>query len=276
MYRRGSPWQPCVPCPPQSQGPLVFSSSTEGGVSVWQNLCSHRDPLRLLHHWSAQVTGCGGQRDGRLTLSPRGDRVFLADGRAWLKILHWRTGELLLQRWCIHCNGDGFWDFEKGCRNICIIPPSNICPLFTGMVSKLANHSSITGVTDCAHQTGGLLIGSCYDLANGEHSLNCEWQVDVQSKISCSPAREWNHCSAINIWAFRSLFSICSASVSVPGLSDLARCPQNHLYCNLDHRERRPPVGHWRTQPPCMGAAPEFRKAEVSIVHVIAPIFLKI
>eukprot|EP00066_Takifugu_rubripes_P003641 XP_003966375.1 PREDICTED: pre-mRNA-splicing factor PRP46-like [Takifugu rubripes] len=116
----------------QSQGPLVFSSSAEGGVSVWENMCSDQDPLRLLHHWSAQVTGCGGQRDGRLTLSPRGDRVFLADGRAWLKILHWRTG----------------------------------------IVSKLANHSSITGVTDCAHQTGGLLIGSCYDLANGERSLN--------------------------------------------------------------------------------------------------------
>lgn len=181
-----------------------------------------------------------------------------------------------LQRWCIYCNGDGFWDFEKGCRNICIIPPSNICPLFTGMVSKLANHSSITGVTDCTHQTGGLLIGSCYDLANGEHTLNCEWQVDVQSEISRSPVREWNHCSAINMWAFRSLFSICSASMSVPGLSDLARCSQNHLHCYLDHRERRPPVGHWRTQPPCMGAAPEFRKAEVSTVHVIAPICLKV
>lgn len=72
----------------------MFGSSAEGGVSVWENLCSDRDPLKLLHHWSAQVTGCGGQRDGRLTLSPRGDRVFLADGRAWLKILHWRTGEL--------------------------------------------------------------------------------------------------------------------------------------------------------------------------------------
>lgn len=71
----------------------MFSSSAEGGVSVWENLCSERDPLRLLHHWSAQVTGCGGQRDGRVTLSPRGDRVFLADGRAWLKILDWRTGE---------------------------------------------------------------------------------------------------------------------------------------------------------------------------------------
>ncbi|XP_049439593.1 uncharacterized protein si:ch211-154o6.3 isoform X1 [Epinephelus fuscoguttatus] len=116
----------------QSQGPLVFSSSAEGGVCVWENRCSDRDPLRLLHHWGDQVTGCGGEPGGRLTLSPRGDRVFLAYGRAWLKILHWRTGAM----------------------------------------SRLTNHNSITGVTDCVHQTGGLLIGSCYDLANGESSLN--------------------------------------------------------------------------------------------------------
>ncbi|KAM6994902.1 uncharacterized protein LKV04_007211 [Tautogolabrus adspersus] len=113
----------------QSQGPLVFSGSAEGGVSVWENHCSDRDPLRLLHHWSSQVTGCGG---GRMTLSPRGDRVLLAYGRAWLKNLHWRSGTM----------------------------------------SRLTNHSSITGVTDCVHQTGGLLIGSCYDVANGESSLN--------------------------------------------------------------------------------------------------------
>uniref|UniRef100_A0A3B4UKK1 Si:ch211-154o6.3 n=1 Tax=Seriola dumerili TaxID=41447 RepID=A0A3B4UKK1_SERDU len=116
----------------QSQGPLVFSGSAEGGVSVWENRCSNQDPLRLLHHWSGQVTGCGGGPGGRLTLSPRGDRVFLAYGQAWLKILHWRTGT----------------------------------------TSRLTNHSSITGVTDCVHQTGGLLIGSCYDLANGDSTLN--------------------------------------------------------------------------------------------------------
>ncbi|XP_029359883.1 F-box/WD repeat-containing protein 7 isoform X2 [Echeneis naucrates] len=113
----------------QSQGPLVFSGSADGGVSVWENRCLNRDPLRLLHHWSGQVTGCRG---GRLTLSPRGDRVILAFGQAWLKILHWRTGT----------------------------------------TSRLTNHSSITGVTDCVHQTGGLLIGSCYDLANGDSMLN--------------------------------------------------------------------------------------------------------
>ncbi|KAF7670125.1 hypothetical protein LDENG_00049830 [Lucifuga dentata] len=116
----------------QSQGPLVFSGSAEGGVSVWENRCLEHDPLKLLHHWSGQVTGCGGGLGGRLTLSPRGDRVFLAYGQAWLKILHWRTG----------------------------------------MMSRLTNHSSITGVTDCVHQTAGLLIGSCYDLANGESTLN--------------------------------------------------------------------------------------------------------
>lgn len=45
-------------------------------------------------------------------------------------------------------------------------------------MSKLTNHSSITGVTDCVHQTGGLLIGSCYDLANGESALNGEFSLD--------------------------------------------------------------------------------------------------
>ncbi|XP_061919829.1 LOW QUALITY PROTEIN: platelet-activating factor acetylhydrolase IB subunit beta [Entelurus aequoreus] len=113
----------------QSQGPLVFSGSTDGGVSVWENRYSDRDPLRLLHRWSGQVTGCEG---GRVSLSPRGDKVLLAYGQAWIKILHWKTGT----------------------------------------ISKLTNHSSITGVTDCVHQTAGLLIGSCYDLSDGESMLN--------------------------------------------------------------------------------------------------------
>ncbi|KAM8869721.1 uncharacterized protein AB9W97_016918 [Spinachia spinachia] len=116
----------------QTQGPLVFSGAADGGVSVWENRCSVRDPLRLLHHWGGEVTGCGGAPGGRLTVSPRGDRAFLAYGRSWLKILHWRTGTM----------------------------------------SRLTNHNSITGITDCVHQTGGLLIGSCHDLANGESSLN--------------------------------------------------------------------------------------------------------
>ncbi|XP_051921042.1 uncharacterized protein LOC127600482 isoform X2 [Hippocampus zosterae] len=113
----------------QCQGPLVFSGSSDGGVSVWENRCRQRDPLRLLHGWSGQVTGCAG---GRLALSPRGERVLLAYGRPWINILHW----------------------------------------ITGTVSRLTNHSSVTGVTDCVHQTAGLLIGSCYDVANGESTLN--------------------------------------------------------------------------------------------------------
>ncbi|XP_056142641.1 kinesin-like protein KIF21A [Lampris incognitus] len=116
----------------QSQGPLVFSGSAEGGVSVWENLCSERDPLRPLFHWTGQVTGCGGGQGSRLALSPRGDRVFLAYGRACIKILDWRSGS----------------------------------------VSRLTNHSSVAGVTDCVHQTVGLLIGSSYDLASGESTLN--------------------------------------------------------------------------------------------------------
>lgn len=59
--------------------------------------------------------------------------------------------------------------------------------------------------------------------------------------------------------------------MSVLGLADLARRAQNHLHCDLDHRERRPPVGHWGGQPRRVGAAPELRKAEVSKVHVAAP-----
>ncbi|XP_028325490.1 F-box/WD repeat-containing protein 7 isoform X2 [Gouania willdenowi] len=113
----------------QAQGPLVFSGSADGGVCVWENQCSDRDPLTLLHHWSGPVTG---SRGGRVTLSPRGDKVFLAYGHACIKILQWRTGT----------------------------------------ISRLTNHSSITGVTDCVHQTGSLLIGSCYDVASGESSLN--------------------------------------------------------------------------------------------------------
>lgn len=150
----------------------MFSGSAEGGLSVWENRGSDRDPLRLLHHWNSQVTGCGGEACGRLTLSPRGDRVFLAYGRAWLKILHWRTGRL-----CVCQRGRS--KKEGRFSEICIILPPNICPIITGTMTRLTNHSSITGVTDCIHQTGGLLIGSCYDLANGESRLNCESHISL-------------------------------------------------------------------------------------------------
>ncbi|KAG7469375.1 hypothetical protein MATL_G00128230 [Megalops atlanticus] len=119
----------------QSQGPLLFSGSAEGGVAVWEVFCSDPTPLQLLHHWDSTVTGCGSQNGstfGRLALSPRGDRVFLANGKASLKILNWRTGS----------------------------------------VSRLTNHSSVAGVTDCVSQIGGLLVASCFDLATGASTLN--------------------------------------------------------------------------------------------------------
>ncbi|KAJ7985189.1 hypothetical protein DPEC_G00349500 [Dallia pectoralis] len=115
----------------QSQGPLVFSGSAEGGLSVWEGPSSDRQSLRLLQRWDGEVTGCKSQ-GAHLTLSPRGDKVFVAYGRADVRVVNWRTGS----------------------------------------VSRLANHSSIAGLTDCVHQIGGLLIGSCYNLANGESTLN--------------------------------------------------------------------------------------------------------
>ncbi|KAJ8289870.1 hypothetical protein GJAV_G00006250 [Gymnothorax javanicus] len=119
----------------QCQGPLLFSGSADGAVSVWEFLWSAPAPMKHLHHWSSSVTGCDSRNSSsfsRLALSPRGDKVFLANGRASLKILNWRTGS----------------------------------------VSRLTNHSSVAGVTDCVTQTPGILIASCFDLATGESSLN--------------------------------------------------------------------------------------------------------
>lgn len=157
---------------------------------------------------------------------------------------------------------------EGRCKNICIILPPNICPIITGTTSRLTNHSSITGVTDCVQQTGGLLIGSCYDLADGESSLNCE----SQSKVTHSTLRAWQHNKNLKknwnnfvsiCWpplpsspSFCPPSSILSASMSVPGLSDLAWCPQNPLLCSMDHREWKPPVGHRRSRAHCVGEAP--------------------
>ncbi|XP_012677051.2 lissencephaly-1 homolog [Clupea harengus] len=123
----------------QSQGPLVFSGSADGSLCVWEVHPSHRNPLQRLQQWGPSVTGCGGTQAGRggshrghLALSPRGDRVFMASGKASVRVLNWRTGT----------------------------------------VSRLTNHSSTAGVTDCINQIPGLLIGSCFDLATGESTLN--------------------------------------------------------------------------------------------------------
>lgn len=51
-----------------------------------------------------------------------------------------------------------------------------LCALqsFAGVTTRLTNHSSTAGVTDCVNQIPGLLIGSCFDLANGESKINRE------------------------------------------------------------------------------------------------------
>lgn len=91
---------------PQSQGPLLFSGSAEGCVCVWEVSDDGPEPLRRLHLWGPEVTGCGGDDgvNGRLILSPRGDRVFLSCGRASIRILNWRTGIILMHLWNFNIN----------------------------------------------------------------------------------------------------------------------------------------------------------------------------
>ncbi|KAL6489457.1 hypothetical protein MHYP_G00031980 [Metynnis hypsauchen] len=133
----------------QSQGPLVFSGSVDGSVCVWEVCDGGPEPLRKLQSWGSEVTGCGGGEEagGRLRLSARGDRIFLACGRASIRVLNWRTGT----------------------------------------VSRLTNHSSTAGVTDCVNQIPGLLIGSSFDLTTGESTLNlfslpqCKYLVSLTS-----------------------------------------------------------------------------------------------
>ncbi|KAL2084019.1 hypothetical protein ACEWY4_019537 [Coilia grayii] len=149
----------------QSQGPLVFSGSADGSLCVWEVRASHRTPLERLQEWGASVTGCGG---AHLALSPRGDRVFLACGRASVRVLDWRTGT----------------------------------------VSRMTNHSSTAGVTDCINQMSGLLIGSCFDLATGGSTLNlftlpqCRYLVSILSpetpRILCFAA--WRTASGDHRW----------------------------------------------------------------------------
>ncbi|XP_065117153.1 uncharacterized protein [Paramisgurnus dabryanus] len=154
----------------QSQGPLLFSGSTDGRVCVWGVCDGGQEPLRRLHLWGPEVTGCGGCDgvNGRLILSPRGDRLFLSCGRASIRILNWRTG----------------------------------------VVTRLTNHSSTAGVTDCVNQIPGLLIGSCFDLATGESTINlfslpqCKYLVSLTSsdlpRILCFAA--WLTASGDHRW----------------------------------------------------------------------------
>ncbi|KAF7708242.1 platelet-activating factor acetylhydrolase IB subunit alpha isoform X2 [Silurus meridionalis] len=133
----------------QSQGPLVFSGSTDGSVCVWVVCDRAADPLNQLHQWGSEVTGCSrvDEVNGSLRLSARGDHVFLANGRSSIRVLNWRTGTM----------------------------------------RRLTNHSSTAGVTDCVNQIPGVLIGSCSDLASGDNTLNlfslpqCRYLVSLTS-----------------------------------------------------------------------------------------------
>ncbi|XP_016123373.1 vegetative incompatibility protein HET-E-1-like isoform X3 [Sinocyclocheilus grahami] len=151
----------------QSQGPLLFSGSAEGCVCVWEVSDDGPEPLHRLHIWGPEVTRCSGD-DGRLILSPRGDRVFLSCRKASIRILNWRTG----------------------------------------MMTRLTNHSSTAGVTDCVNQIPGLLIGSCFDITNGESTINlfslpqCKYLVSLTSsdlpRILCFAA--WLTASGDHRW----------------------------------------------------------------------------
>ncbi|XP_066568169.1 uncharacterized protein LOC136755467 [Amia ocellicauda] len=120
----------------KAHGPLLFSGSLDGGLSVWemttQSGASGSEvsppPLRHLTHRSPGQSGLAAVSQ----LSPRGERVYVADSRASLREMDWRKG----------------------------------------FVSGLANHSTVAGVTDCVTQTEGVLISSGFDLETGEASLN--------------------------------------------------------------------------------------------------------
>ncbi|TTD18130.1 putative E3 ubiquitin ligase complex SCF subunit scon-2 [Bagarius yarrelli] len=119
----------------QSQGPLVFSGSTDGSVCVWKVCNGAAQPLKQLQQWGSEVTGCSNANEvtGWLRLSARGDHIFLANGRSSIRVLNWRTGTM----------------------------------------RRLANHSSTAGVTDCVNQVPGLLVASSFDLTSGWNTLNC-------------------------------------------------------------------------------------------------------
>ncbi|XDV40127.1 hypothetical protein PO909_009265 [Leuciscus waleckii] len=57
--------------------------------------------------------------------------------------------------------------------SLCFIPEGEgFIVTGSGVMTRLTNHSSTAGVTDCVNQIPGLLIGSCFDLANGESKIN--------------------------------------------------------------------------------------------------------
>ncbi|MCJ8728978.1 hypothetical protein PDJAM_G00009480 [Pangasius djambal] len=133
----------------QSQGPLVFSGSIDGSVCVWEVCDGRAEPLNQLQHWRSEVTGCSrvDEVTARLRLSARGDHIFLANGKSSIRVFNWRAGTM----------------------------------------RRLPNHSSTAGVTDCVNQIPGVLVASCFDLTNGENTLNlfslpqCRYLVSLTS-----------------------------------------------------------------------------------------------
>lgn len=95
-------------------------------------------------------------------------------------------------------------------------------------MSRLTNHSSIAGVTDCAHQAGGLLIGSCYDLANGESSLNCESQEKPRSESGSAVKKKPKKNNTVKTEIIEpTLFPLCLASLLLlllPSVFSLPHC----------------------------------------------------
>ncbi|XP_058849480.1 uncharacterized protein si:ch211-154o6.3 isoform X1 [Acipenser ruthenus] len=124
----------------QPHGPLLFSGSVDGSVKVWEvdreREAGGGDCVPPGSSPIRLLRSCDSDPSSLAlirSLTPRGEKVYIGTDHSNIHKLDWRTGA----------------------------------------VSKLANHSSGSGVTDCVWQTGdGLLLTSSFDLDTGESSLN--------------------------------------------------------------------------------------------------------
>ncbi|MGH0125899.1 UNVERIFIED_CONTAM: hypothetical protein FKN15_026448 [Acipenser sinensis] len=93
----------------------------------------------------------------------------------------------------------------------------------TGAVSKLANHSSGSGVTDCVWQTGdGLLLTSSFDLDTGKSSLNCEGEGGCEG----SGGHHWvTGGRSLTVWEQLPANSRDRSDVTVRHIASLERGP---------------------------------------------------
>ncbi|MBN3274697.1 FBXW7 protein, partial [Polyodon spathula] len=124
----------------QPHGPLLFSGSADGSVKVWEvereRKAGGGDCVPRGFSPIRLLKSCDSNPSSLAlirSLTPRGKVVYIGTDHSNIHKLDWKTGA----------------------------------------VSKLANHSSGSGVTDCVWQTGdGLLLTSSFDLDTGESSLN--------------------------------------------------------------------------------------------------------